>query len=150
MTTIKTTAFILKINCQDRLICLNTALWSVNSMLNSEDPTQWYSKLVRIEKVGFPWACLNSFTNIISCWPDLTGCLHFDPCCEIAYRFYNSGVMNELRQAYGKPTFSIRTTLLYHCVGSLLFNIEFTVQSAVFKQMSLSIGPDVLCNYSVY
>ena len=58
----------------DRLICLNTALWSVNSMLNSiekvgfpwayswivksmlnsEDPTQWYSKVVRIEKVGFP------------------------------------------------------------------------------------------------
>ena len=44
----------------DRLICLNNALWSVNSMLNSEDPTQWYSKVVRIEKVGFPWACLNS------------------------------------------------------------------------------------------
>ena len=60
----------------DRLICLNNALWSVNSMLNSEDPTQWYSTVVRIEKVGFPWACLNSFTNIISCWPDLTGCLH--------------------------------------------------------------------------
>ena len=80
----------------------------------------------------------------------LTGCLHFDPCCEIAYRFYNSRVMNELRQAHTKPTFSIRGTLLYHCVGSLLFNIEFTDQSAVFKQMSLSIGPDVLCIYSVY
>ena len=74
----------------DRLICLNNALWSVNSMWNSEDPTQWYSKVVRIEKVGFPWACLNSFSNIIS-WPDLTGCIHFDPCFEIAYRFYNSG-----------------------------------------------------------
>ena len=46
----------------------------------------------------------------------------------------------ELRQAHGKPTFSIRTTLLYHCVGSSLFHIEFTDQSALFKQMSLSIG----------
>ena len=27
----------------------------------------------------------------------------------------------------------------------MLFNIEFTDQSAAFKQMSLSIGPDVLC-----
>ena len=57
--------------------------------------------------------------------------------------------MNELRQAHGKPTFSIRTTLLYHCVGSSLFNIEFTDQSAVFKQMSLSIGTDVLCIYNL-
>ena len=42
----------------DRLVLqtLNNALWSVNSMLNSEDPTQWYSTVVRIEKVGFPWA----------------------------------------------------------------------------------------------
>ena len=56
-------------------------------------------------------------------------------------------LVNELRQAHGKPTFSIRTTLLYHCVGSSLFNIEFTDQSAVFNvcKMGLSIGPDVLC-----
>ena len=55
--------------------------------------------------------------------------------------------IGELRQAHGKPTFSIRTTLLYHCVGSSLFNIEFTDQSALFNvcKMSLSIGPDVLC-----
>ena len=38
------------------------------------------------------------------------------------------------QQDHGKPTFSIRTTLLYHCVGSLLFNIEFTDQSAVFRK----------------
>ena len=55
--------------------------------------------------------------------------------------------IGELRQAHGKPTFSIRTTVLYHCVGSSLFNIEFTDQSAVFNvcKTSLSIGPDVLC-----
>ena len=52
-------------------------------------------------------------------------------------------IQEELRRAHGKPTFSIRTTLLYHCVGSSLFHIEFTDQRALFKQMSLSIGPDV-------
>ena len=116
---------------------------------------------MRIEKVGFPWACLNSFTNIINADQMPSRIIINDfhvhsKCCEIAYRFYNSGVMNEsavdyigdeLRQAHGKPTFSIRTTLLYHCVGSSLFNIEFTDQSAVFNvcKMSLSIRPDVLC-----
>ena len=56
-------------------------------------------------------------------------------------------LVEELRQAHGKPTFSIRTTVLYHCVGSSLFNIEFTDQSALFNvcKTSLSIGPDVLC-----
>ena len=69
-------------------------------MLNSEDPTQWYSKVVRIEKVGFPWACLNSFTNIINADRMHSRIIINDfhvhlKCCEIAYRFYNSGVMNE-------------------------------------------------------
>ena len=35
-------------------------------MLNSEDPTQWYSTVVRIEKVGFPWACLKDERQIIA------------------------------------------------------------------------------------
>ena len=30
-------------------------------------------------------------SQFIQLWPDLTGCIHFDPCFEIAYRFYNSG-----------------------------------------------------------
>ena len=82
-------------------------------------------------------------------------CIIIINCCF----FDRLSILQFRRQAHGKPTFSIRTTLLYHCVGSslfhidftiqeyahgkptfsMLFNIEFTDQSAVFKQMSLSI-----------
>ena len=82
-------------------------------------------------------------------------CINIINCCF----FDRLSILQFRRQAHGKPTFSIRTTLLYHCVGSslfhidftiqeyahgkptfsMLFNIEFTDQSAVFKQMSLSI-----------
>ena len=70
------------------------------------------------------------------------------------YLWYNCCFFDRLsilqfrRQAHGKPTFSIRTTLLYHCVGSSLFNIEFTDQSALFKQMSLSIGQTFYVMYT--
>ena len=50
--------------------------------------------------VDFPWACLNSFTNIINAdrmpLRIIINDFHVhSKCCEIAYRFYNSGVMNE-------------------------------------------------------
>ena len=71
-------------------------------------------------------------------------CINIINCCF----FDRLSILQFRRQAHGKPTFSIRTTLLYHCVGSSLFNIEFTDQSALFKQMSLSIGQTFYVMYT--
>ena len=57
--------------------------------------------------------------------------------------------MNELRQDHGKPTFTICTTLLYHRVGSSLFNIEFTGQRALFKQMEQTFYVSIVCTRKV-
>ena len=56
-------------------------------------------------------------------------CINIINCCF----FDRLSILQFRSMPPGKPTFS------------MLFNIEFTDQSALFKQMSLSIGPDVLC-----